>query len=231
MTAQLAPPRPARILVVDEEEPLTHVLSVALGMEGWDVRVAPSGAEALTAVRDFVPDIVLMDMMLPDALGTELVASLRGSGVTTPIVFLTGRASHDDRVAGYAAGADEYLTKPFGLEEVVEHLNPIVRRLGLAPSSRRFADLVLDETTAEVWRGDERILLTPLEFEMLRALVEEPETSMSLGQVLRAVTLRGARVPRELAVKMIERMRRLVNSDRSPLVHVDASGSWMLATA
>lgn len=124
-----------------------------------------------------------------------------------------------------------YVSKPFGIEEIVERLNPMVRKLGLAPSSRRFADLVLDDTTAEVWRGDQRVLLTPLEFELLRALVVEPETPMSLGQVLLALTRRGARVPRELAVKMFERMRRLVNSDRSPLVHVDASGSWMLALA
>lgn len=124
-----------------------------------------------------------------------------------------------------------YVSKPYGLEEIVERLNPMVRKLGLAPSSRRFADLVLDDTTAEVWRGDERVLLTPLEFEMLRALVVEPETPLSLGQVLLALTRRGARVPRDLAVKMFERMRSLVNSDREPLVHVDASGSWMLALA
>lgn len=222
--------RAVRILVVDEEEPLTHVLSLALSLEGWEVRVASDGAAALAAVSDFEPDIVLLDMMLPDTRGTEVVAALRADGVQTPVVFLTGRAETEDRMAGYAAGGDDYLTKPFGLEEVVEHLRPLVRRLGLAPTSRRYADLVLDESTAEVWRGDERIPLTPIEFEMLRALVDRPDAPQTLGHVLRALTVRGARVPREIGQKMFDRMRTLINGDRAPLV-VPAADGWVLATA
>jgi DNA-binding response OmpR family regulator len=216
---------------VDEEEPLTDLLTLALGLEGWTVRVASDGAAALTAVDEFEPDIVLLDIMLPDTSGTDVVASLRARGVRTPVVFLTGRATQEDRMAGYAAGGDEYLTKPFGLDEVVERLHPILRRLGLAPSSRRYADLVLDDSTGQVWRDTEHIPLTPLEFEMLRALVDDAESRMSLGQVLRALAVRGARVPREFAVRMLERMRSLVNSDRPPLVHSHADGSWMLAIA
>ena len=188
--------RAVRILVVDEEETLTHVLSLALELEGWEVRVVPTGAGAVDAIPEFEPDIVLIDMMLPDALGTEVVTGLRAMGVVTPIVFLTGRASHEDRVAGYAAGADDYITKPFGLEEVVDHLRPLVRRLGLAPTSHAYADLVLDDSTAEVWRGDERIPLTPIEFEMLRALLEHHDSPLTLGQVLRSLAVRGTRVPR-----------------------------------
>lgn len=221
--------RPVRVLVVDEEEPLSHVLTLALELEGWEVRVARTGAQALAAVADFSPDILLLDMMLPDALGTEVVAHLRANGDVTPVVFLTGRSSLDDRMAGYAAGADEYITKPFGLEEVIERLQPIVRRLGLASTSRRFGDLVLDEGTSEVWRGDERVILTPLEFEMLRALAEAPESPMTLGQVLRSMAVRGAQVPRELADRMLERMRLIVNGTRMPLVHVDSAGAWRLA--
>ncbi|MCU1411266.1 MAG: hypothetical protein JWR04_1973 [Rhodoglobus sp.] len=223
--------RAVRILVVDEEEPLTHVLTLALELEGWEVLVVPTGAGAIDAVPDFRPDIVLLDMMLPDALGTEVVTGLRAMGVTTPIVFLTGRASHEDRVAGYASGADDYITKPFGLEEVVDHLRPLVRRLGLAPTSHAYADLVLDDSTAEVWRGDERIPLTPIEFEMLRALLENHDSPLTLGQVLRSLAVRGTRVPRELAQRMLDRMRTLVNSDRKPLVHVVGAGGWMLAGA
>ncbi len=221
--------RAVRILVVDEEEPLTHVLTLALELEGWEVRVAPTGAGALDAVPEFQPDIVLLDMMLPDALGTEVVTGLRAMDVTAPIVFLTGRTSHEDRLAGYAAGADDYITKPFGLEEVVDHLRPLVRRLGLAPTSHAYADLVLDDSTAEVWRGDERIPLTPIEFEMLRALLENHDTPLTLGQVLRSLAVRGTRVPRELAQRMLDRMLTLVNSDRTPLVHVVGAGGWMLA--
>ena len=222
--------RAVRILVVDEEEPITHLLSLALGMEGWEVRVAGTAAAALEQVGSFAPDIMLLDMMLPDAIGTTVVARLREDGVTTPVVFLTGRASLEDRIAGYAAGGDEYLTKPFALEEVVEKLQPIVRRLGLAPTSTTYADLVLDEATSEVWRGDERVLLTPIEFEMLHALVVEPEEPHTLGQVLRAITVRGMRVPRDIAVRMLERMRQLVNGSSTPLVYVDDAG-WRLAVA
>ena len=222
--------RAVRILVVDEEEPITHLLSLALGMEGWEVRVAATAAAALEQVGSFAPDIMLLDMMLPDAIGTTVVARLREDGVTTPVVFLTGRASLEDRIAGYAAGGDEYLTKPFALEEVVEKLQPIVRRLGLAPTSTTYADLVLDEATSEVWRGDERVLLTPIEFEMLHALVVEPEEPHTLGQVLRAITVRGMRVPRDIAVRMLERMRQLVNGSSTPLVYVDDAG-WRLALA
>lgn len=221
--------RPVRILVVDEEEPLTHVLSLALSLEGWEVQVAADGAAALDAVAGFAPDIVLLDMMLPDTVGTEVVAALRADGVTTPVVFLTGRASPEDRLAGYAAGGDDYLTKPFGLEEVVDHLRPIVRRLGLAPTSRRYADLVLDDSTAEAWRGSERIPLTPMEFEMLRVLVQQPDRAQTLGQLLGAITVRGMRIPRELAQRMFDRMVALVNGERSPLVREAPAGGWMLA--
>jgi two-component system OmpR family response regulator len=199
-------------------------------MEGWEVRVAATAAAALEQVGSFAPDIMLLDMMLPDAIGTTVVARLREDGVATPVVFLTGRASLEDRIAGYAAGGDEYITKPFALEEVVEKLQPIVRRLGLAPTSTTYGDLVLDEATSEVWRGDERVLLTPIEFEMLHALVVEPGEPHTLGQVLRAITVRGMRVPRDLAVRMLERMRQLVNGSSTPLVYVDDAG-WRLAVA
>jgi two-component system OmpR family response regulator len=170
---------------------------------------------------------MLLDMMLPDALGTDVLATLRARGEALPVVFLTGRAEHEARVAGFAAGADGYVTKPFGLEEVVDHLYPIIRRLGLASTSRRVGDLVVDVAAGQAWRGDEFIPLTPLEFELLRELVERPGKRMSLGEMVRAVTARGIRIPRELAQRMLERMRTLVNGERSALVWGDDSG-WVL---
>lgn len=223
--------RPARILIVDEEQTLTHVLTLALELEGWQVRVAPTGAEAVAAVGDFDPDVVLLDMGLPDMPGTRIAEYLRSVGVTTPVIFLTGRASHEDRVAGFAAGGDDYITKPFGLEEIVEHLYPIVRRLGLTPASRRVADLVLDDTTSQAWRGGQFIPLTPLEYEMLRALAEKTGTRMTVGQLLRATAVRGVRVPREFITRMLERIRTLVNADRTALVHGDDTTGWMLVEA
>ena len=159
--------RPVRILIVDEEGGLTDVVRRALGLEGWVTSVAPTGAEALNAVPVFDPDIILLDMMLPDVRGTEVSSQLRANGVTTPIVFLTGRAEHEDRMAAFAAGADDYLTKPFGLDALVATLEPIVRRLGLTEYSRRVGDVVIDISTNEAWRGDERLFLSPRELHEL----------------------------------------------------------------
>lgn len=220
-----------RVLVVDEEEALTHVLSLALELEGWHVQVAGDGASVPAMVDEFDPHIILLDMMLPDTTGLDVVAQLRARGVTTSVVFLTGRASDADRIAAYAAGGDDYITKPFGLEAVVDRLAPIVRRLGLSPTSRRYSDLVLDDASDEVWRGDERIILAPLEVEVLRALLASAEQPQSLVDVLRSVTTRGARIPRELVVRMLERVRRLVNGTSVPLVHLIGADRWMIASA
>ena len=220
--------RPARILIVDEEEPLTHVLSLAIELEGWQPRVVATGTAAIAAMGEFDPDIVLLDMGLPDMPGTAVAEYLRAMGVATPIIFLTGRATPEDRLAGFAAGADDYVTKPFGLDEIVEHLQPVVRRLGLTPSSRRIADLVLDDATSQAWRDGHYLPLTPLEYEMLRALSEKTGTRMTAGQLLRATAVRGVRVPREFIHRMLDRVRTLVNADRTALVLGDDASGWML---
>ena len=157
-------PRPVRVLVVDEEHALTDVLRRVLQLEGWDTRIASTGADAFAAVASFAPDVILLDMMLPDLLGTEVATRLRTEGITTPVVFVTGRSDHEDRMAAYAAGADDYLTKPFGLDQLVDVLQPIVRRLGLTEHSRRVGDVVLDVSTHEAWRGEERLFLGDREF-------------------------------------------------------------------
>ena len=220
--------RPVRVLVVDEEEALSTLVTLALELEGWQVRTAATAAEGLDAAASFAPDIVLLDMGLPDAPGTDVVAAMRADGSTAAVVFLTGRAEHEHRAAAFAAGADDYLTKPFGLEEVVDRLQPIVRRLGLAPTSRRLDDLVVDVSAGQVWRGDVAIPLTPLEFELLRELVERPGTRLSVGQLVTGAARRGIRVPREFVTRMLERLREVVNADRRPLLWGDDAG-WMLA--
>lgn len=222
--------RAPRILIVDEEEPLTHVLSIAVELEGWEARVAHTAAAAITEVARFEPDILLIDIGLPDVPGTEVVAFLRERGVTTPAVFLTSRTSHEDRVAAYAAGGDDVVTKPFGLEEIIDHLKPLVRRLGLAPTSRTVADLVLDDESAHAWRGDQFLPLTPMEYEMLHALAERPGSRLTLGELIRATAVRGIRVPREFAERILQRLADLVNGTGRALVHADDDG-WMLAPA
>jgi len=221
--------RPPRILIVDEDEALTDVLSRAIELEGWPTRIAPSGADALGAIVEFEPDIILLDVGLPDMAGTAVSTFLRELDISTPIVFLTGRATHEDRMAAYAAGADDYVTKPFGLDELIEHLEPIVRRLGLAESSHRVADLVVDTRTAQAWRDGEYLPLTPLEFEMLRTLVEQPGARMTVGQLFRRVAARGIRVRRELTAHLVARVQAMVNRGRSALVLGDEDAGWMLA--
>ena len=223
--------RAVRVLVVDEEQALSDVIRLALQLEGWSVDVAASGTAALTAVTTTHPDIILLDMMLPDMIGTEVVARLREGGITTPVVFLTGRASLDDRLAGFGAGGDEYITKPFGLDELVFRLEPIVRRLGLGPHSRTLGDLLFDESTSEVWRDGERMVITPLEFEMLRVLYDNGGTAVSLGSIVRSVAAKGIRLPRELAQRLLERMGTTLNANRRPVLHAASPGEWMLATA
>ena len=226
-----ASPPPVRILIVDEEDELTHVLSLAIRLEGWDPLVAVDGASAIAAVIDFDPDIVLLDMGLPDMPGTEVVSALRGMGRTVPVVFLTGRAEHEDRVAGFAAGADDYVTKPVGLEELIDHLRPIVASLGLAPSSRRVGDLVLDDEAGWVWRGGEYLSLTPFEYEMLRALAEQLGTQMTVGELLRAAAARGVRVPREMVDRMLKRLCTIVNREHRALISGDSVNGWVLSAA
>ncbi len=223
--------RPVRILIVDEEEGLTDIVSIAVALEGWVSRVAPDGASALAAVDEFAPDMVLLDMGLPDMNGTEVARRLRANGATMPIIFLTGRDAHEDRVAGYASGADDYVTKPFGIEELIDHLQPIVRRLGLAPSSRRVADLVIDDAAGAAWRDGEYLPLSPLEYEVLRTLVERSGSRLGVGEFLRAAAVRGIRVPREYVLGLVEKVRRVVNGERRALVHGNESMGWMLAEA
>jgi two-component system, OmpR family, response regulator len=217
--------RPVRILLVDEEETFTHVVRLALELEGWEVTVVRSAADAI-ADRSR-PDIVLLDMMLPDGLGTDVVAALRTAGSRAMVVFVTGRAEHEQRAAAYAAGADGYLTKPFSLEEVVDHLQVIVRRLGLATTSRIAGDLVLDLDAGMAWRAGELLPLTSLEFEVLRELVEHRGTRRTTGELVRAVTARGIRVPREFVARMLDRIRVAVNGVGRPLLVGDDAG-WQL---
>ena len=218
-------PRPVRILLVDEEETFTHVVRLALELEGWEVRAVHSAADA---IRDRSrPDIVLLDMMLPDGLGTDVVAAMRTAGSRAVVVFVTGRAEHEHRAAAYAAGADGYLTKPFSLEEVVDHLQVIVRSLGLAASSRVAGDLVLDVESGMAWRAGGLLPLTSLEFEVLRELVEHRGTRRTTPELIRAVTARGIRIPREFVARMLDRIRTAVNGAGRPLLVGDDAG-WQL---
>jgi two-component system, OmpR family, response regulator len=175
---------PVRVVVVDDEASLTDLLSMALRYEGWDVRTAADGHTALSLVREFRPDVVVLDIMLPDLDGMRVLSRLRSDGIDVPVLFLTAKDSLDDRVAGLTAGGADYVTKPFSLEELVARLRGLIRRATSIVSEAtnpllQVGDLVLNEESYEVRRGDRQIELTATEFELLRFLMRNPRRVMS----------------------------------------------------
>ncbi|MWJ41528.1 response regulator transcription factor [Clavibacter michiganensis] len=181
-------PRVLRVFVVDEEAPITQLLSLALRMEGWDVRVFATGRAAIDAAVEAAPDAILLDMTLPDVSGVEVVGELRRAGVASPVLFLTGRDSLEDRLAAFGAGADDYVTKPFGLEEVVETLRVLFRRRGLAPAMVTAGDLVLDPATGEAWLAGVPLELDPMDLVVVQALAEEPTRRLSRRELVHRLT-------------------------------------------
>jgi two-component system, OmpR family, response regulator len=180
---------PVRVVVVDDEASLTDLLSMALRYEGWDVRTAADGHTALSLVREFRPDVVVLDIMLPDLDGMRVLSRMRSDGTDVPVLFLTAKDSLDDRVAGLTAGGDDYVTKPFSLEELVARLRGLIRRSASVVSDAtnpilQVGDLVLNEESYEVRRGDRQIELTATEFELLRFLMRNPRRVMSRMQIL-----------------------------------------------
>ncbi|MBV8539703.1 MAG: response regulator transcription factor, partial [Pseudonocardiales bacterium] len=179
--------RCASVLVVDDEPNILTLLCSSLRLYGFEVHAADSGARALTTVARTVPDIVVLDVMLPDCDGFTLARRLRAAHDQLPVLFLTARDGVDDRIAGLTAGGDDYVTKPFSLEELIARLRNILRRSGAAAqaSSRlRFADLELDEETREVTRGTQHIDLTATEYRLLRYLLLNPRRVLTRAQLL-----------------------------------------------
>jgi two-component system, OmpR family, response regulator len=172
------------VLVVDDESAITDAVATALRYEGFDTLEAASGRGAVQAIDEFRPDLVLLDVMLPDIDGFEIARRLRDGRQRTPVIFLTAKDAAEDKLAGLAIG-DDYVTKPFSLAEVVARVRAVLRRTrGEEEGVLRFADLVLNEETREVWRGGESIELTPTEFNLLRFFMLNPRRVLSKRQIL-----------------------------------------------
>jgi DNA-binding response OmpR family regulator len=224
-------PRANRVLVIDEEEALTSLLNLALTFEGWQVETLAYGAGAVEAATRFDPDAILLDMMLPDLNGIEVVARLRENGITAPVIFLTGRTSLEDRIAAFGAGGDDYMTKPFGLEEVTRRLRAVFRRAGLAPTSVVVGDLVLDTGTSQVWRAGEPVLLSSLEVELLRVLIERRGEPIDGTGIIRSLGFSGHTVIDSAAARSVESLRAKINADGAALVHVRGGSAWLAEVA
>jgi two-component system OmpR family response regulator len=180
-----------RVLVVDDEPSITDAVSTALGYEGFVVQTAPDGRAALALIPEFRPDLIVLDIMLPDIDGLAIAKRLRDDGDQTPVLFLTARDAPADRISGFEAGADDYVTKPFTLAELIARVHAILRRtygLQAATGTRlRFADLELDVDTHEVWRNGNIVRLTATEFNLLQYFMENPRRVLSKSQILDAV--------------------------------------------
>ncbi|MET9593302.1 response regulator transcription factor [Streptomyces sp. NPDC006516] len=232
-TELLRPDRnPVRVLVVDDEAPLAELLSMALRYEGWDVRSAGDGAGALRTARDFRPDAVVLDVMLPDMDGLAVLGRLRRELSDVPVLFLTARDSVEDRIAGLTAGGDDYVTKPFSLEEVVARLRGLIRRSGTAAvrseSTLAVGDLVLDEDSHEVSRGDDSIHLTATEFELLRFLMRNPRRVLSKAQILDRVWNYDFGGQANVVELYISYLRKKIDAGRSPMIHTRRGAGYLI---
>ena len=177
-----------RILVVDDEPSIVDSVSTALRYEGFDVSTESTGRAALAAAQEGKPDLVVLDVMLPDLDGLEVTRRMRADGLRIPVLFLTARDALEDKLAGLTVGGDDYMTKPFSLAEVVARTRAILRRTSSAEdpggSELRFADIVLDEDSHEVWRAGQAVELTATEFSLLRFFMLNPRRVLSKTQIL-----------------------------------------------
>lgn len=226
---------PVRVLVVDDEASLTELMSMALRYEGWQIRSAADGAGAVRAARAFRPDAVVLDMMLPDMDGLSLLGRLRRELPDVPVLFLTAKDAVEDRIAGLTAGGDDYVTKPFSLEEVVARLRGLIRRTGAADkrgaSVLAVGDLTLDEDSHEVTRGGESIHLTATEFELLRYLMRNPRRVLSKAQILDRVWNYDFGGQANVVELYISYLRRKIDAGREPMIHTRRGAGYLIKPA
>jgi two-component system OmpR family response regulator len=227
---------PARVLVVDDEATLTDLLTMALRYEGCDVRTASTGHAAVRVATQFQPDAIILDIMLPDLSGVEVLRRVRGTRPDVPVLFLTARDAVEDRIAGLTAGGDDYVTKPFSLEELVARLRALLRRAGLAAAARTdslltVGDLTMDEDSREVRRSGEAITLTATEFELLRYMMRNPRRVLSKAQILDRVWHYDFGGQANVVELYISYLRKKIDAGRTPMIHTLRGAGYVLKPA
>jgi two-component system, OmpR family, response regulator len=227
---------PVRALVVDDEVSLGDLLQMALRYEGWDVRTATGGQQALALARQFKPDVVVLDVMMPDLDGLEVLHRMRADGLDIPVLFLTAKDSVDDRIAGLTAGGDDYVTKPFSLEEVVARLRGLIRRSSRIVSDAvdpelRVGDLLLNEESYEVSRAGIPIELTATEFELLRYLMRNPRRVLSKSQILDRVWSYDFGGRSSIVEIYISYLRKKIDADAEPMIHTVRGVGYLIKPA
>ncbi|MGQ0844029.1 MAG: response regulator transcription factor [Sporichthyaceae bacterium] len=227
---------PVRVLVVDDEPSLAELLMLALRYEGWQIQTAPDGASALRAAASFKPDAVVLDVMLPDMDGLTVLRRMRAEVGDIPTLFLTAKDAVADRVAGLTAGGDDYVTKPFSLEEVVARLRRLVQRTRGAETSSSSSrivvgDLELDEDSHEVLRGGVPVALTATEFELLRYLMRNPKRVLSKAQILDRVWRYDFGGQANVVEIYICYLRKKIDAGREPMIHTLRGVGYVLKPA
>jgi len=226
---------PITILVVDDEAVLAEMVSMALRYEGWSITTAADGASALASARDVRPDAVVLDVMLPDMSGLDVLGKLREHNPQLPVLLLTAKDAVEDRIAGLSAGGDDYVTKPFSIEEVVLRLRGLLRRTGISMDGSGaqivVGDLILDEDSHEVTRAGEPISLTSTEFELLRFLMRNPKRVLSKTQILDRVWSYDFGGRSNIVELYISYLRKKIDSGRAPMIHTLRGAGYVLKPA
>jgi two-component system OmpR family response regulator len=223
----------ATVLVVDDEEYIRDLVTSSLRLAGFAARAMPDGSQALAAAATDAPDLMILDVRLPGMDGFEVCRILRADGNDVPIIFLTARDAPDDRLSGFTKGGDDYITKPFSLEELVARVRAVLRRS--RPASRHgsrhsYADLVLDEETMQVSRAGEPIQLSPTEFKLLRYLLLNPERVLSKTQILDHVWQYDFDGKGSVVENYISYLRKKIDIVEPALIHTVRGFGYVLRT-
>jgi two-component system, OmpR family, response regulator len=226
---------PINVLVVDDEAVLAEMVGMALRYEGWNIATAGDGSSAITSARAQRPDVVVLDVMLPDMSGLDVLRRLREENPQLPVLLLTAKDAVEDRIAGLTAGGDDYVTKPFSIEEVVLRLRALLRRTGVTTvdsgAELVVGDLVLDEDSHEVTRAGEPISLTSTEFELLRFMMRNSRRVLSKAQILDRVWSYDFCGRSNIVELYISYLRKKIDNGREPMIHTLRGAGYVLKPA
>jgi two-component system, OmpR family, response regulator len=213
----------ARLLIVDDEPNIVELLSVSLRYAGFEVATARSGPEAVRVARTYQPDLLVLDVMMPGMDGFDVVRRLRSDGHRVPVLFLTARDSTEDKISGLTLGGDDYVTKPFSLEEVVARIRAVLRRVTAEVTADTprlaFADIEMDEETHEVWKAGEIIALSPTEFKLLRYFMQNTGRVLSKAQILDHVWNYDFGGDANVVESYVSYLRRKIDTTQPKLLH------------